>query len=139
MPQTLGAKAGRALRINRGNDASPQVFTPVSGAREDSISLNNELIDVTEKGDSGWRTLLNAVSGLQSMSMSCSGVVKDSVMISAWVNKTANEYQFEISGLGIFEGSFMIPSMELSGANAGEGTFSVTFESTGPITFTATA
>lgn len=139
MPQTLGAKSGRQISIARGNNASPQVFTQISGAREDSLSINNELIDVTEKGDSGWRTYLNGVAGLQSMSMTCSGVTKDSVMISAALDKTANEYQFAIAGLGIFEGSFMIPSMEHSGSHNGEATFTVTFESTGPITFTATA
>jgi TP901-1 family phage major tail protein len=135
----MAAASGRRLRILRGNDASPEVFSELSGAREESLSINNELLDITDKDSGGWRTYISGEVGVQSMSMSCSGVLIDDDMIQHLLNKIALNYQFEIENLGVFEGLFMIASMELSGAHEGVETYTLSFESSGAIAFTPEA
>ena len=139
----MAAKSGRKIRILRGDGASPEVFTALSGAREDGITLNGELIDITDKQDGGWRTYLEedgaspveSPYGLQSMSISSSGVSVDATLINDWVNGIARNYQIEIGDEGTFEGRFMIASLEKSGAHNGEATYSLTLESSGAVSF----
>ena len=45
------AISGRSLRISR--DGST-----IAGARTDNFTLSNEPIDITDKDDGGWRTML---------------------------------------------------------------------------------
>lgn len=133
----MAAKSGRSLIISRGDDSSPQTFTRLSGGREESFTFNNELIDITDKSDSGWRKYLEGVAGLKSMSVSISGVMIDDTLINDVLNQTKRDYQVDIDGEGVFEGGFMIPSYEASGAHNGEITYTVTLESTGPVSYTA--
>ena len=51
--------AGRKVKIYKGTGGGAVL---VAGARADSITINNEPIDITDKGDDGWRTLLNDAS-----------------------------------------------------------------------------
>ena len=139
------AKSGRSLLIARGDGASPEVFTSLSGAREDGITLNGELIDITDKLDGGWRTYLEGDTaspfespyGLQSVSISSSGVSVDDTLINDWINGIPREYQITVGDEGVFEGRFMIASLEKSGAHNNEVTYSLTLESSGEVTFAA--
>jgi TP901-1 family phage major tail protein len=139
----MAKKAGRLMRIKLGNDASPQSFTTIAGAREDSLSINNSEIDITDKDDMPWKTLLEG--GIQSVSISCSGlletdrpgIVSAPDMIALALAATIRTYQFVMDGMGTFEGEFQIRSYEPAGSHEAAGTFSASFESSGPITFTA--
>lgn len=133
----MAAQSGRQLRILRSNSDSPETFTAITGAREESLSINNELIDITDKSSSGWRTYLSGVASMQSMTLSASGVTVDETMIEDMMAKTEKNYQLDINGLGVFEGAFMIPTLEQSGSHNGEITYSITLESSGAITYTS--
>ena len=131
----MAAQSGRQLRINRSNADSPETFTALTGAREESLSLNNELLDITDKDDAGWRSYLSGAVAMQSITLTASGVTVDDTLIQDWTNKVERNYQLDINGLGTFEGAFMIPTVEQSGAHNGEITYTVTFESSGAITY----
>lgn len=135
----MAARSGRKLQILRGDDASPQTFSRVSGGREESFTINQELLDITDKGDSGWRTYLEGEAGLSSVSVSVSGVSIDDDLVNDCLNKFARDYQIDIDDIGVFEGRFMLPSYEESGAHNNEITYTVTLESTGPVTYTPDA
>lgn len=45
------AISGRSLRISRNGST-------IAGARTDNFTINNEPIDITDKDNAGWRTLL---------------------------------------------------------------------------------
>lgn len=132
----MAAQSGRNLQILRGDGASPEVFTRVSGGREESFSINKELIDITDKSSSGWRTYLNGAAGLTSVSASVSGVHLDGVLIADVLAATQRNYQLDIDGVGVFEGAFMIPTYEASGAHSDAITYTVTLESSGVIAYT---
>lgn len=113
----------------------------IAGAQTDSITINNEMIDITDKGDAGTRTYLDDI-GVKSMSLSCEGVLKDDTLAGLARNTgegtALHDFEIEVGGIGTYSGSFGIASFEMSGAEGAEAmTFTSTLESSGAITFVA--
>jgi len=124
--------AGRKVRISAG-------ATAIAGAISDTITINREPIEQTDKDDAGVRQYI-AELGTFSMSMSCSGHMDTSALLllanSTTVAVTA--FSFLITGLGTYAGDFCITSFEVNGEEGADTTrFSASFESSGAITFTA--
>lgn len=132
---------GRELRIKVRVSTGPDVFTVIGGIRTESMTINNETVDVTDKDGNGWRELLEG-AGITSMSLKGSGVVSndtvftDHIMAAVMAN-THVVLKIE-SGLGdVWQGTFAVPSAERAGEYNKEETFSITLESAGTITYTA--
>lgn len=132
---------GRELRIKVRTSTGPDVFAVVGGIRTESMTINSETVDVTDKDGNGWRELLQG-AGITSMSLKGSGVVSDNAVFTdkIMVAKMADTHlvlKIE-SGLGdVWQGTFAIPSVERSGEYNKEENFSITLESAGTITYTA--
>jgi predicted secreted protein len=128
----MPAVSGRKLRIKKGS-------TLIAGARTDSLTINNEPIDITEKGDAGWRTMLADV-GVRSIDAEVEGVLEDTTLIALSVGAAANllaAYTLEIEGIGSFTGNFYFVSLAITGEQADAVTFTASIQSSGTITFTA--
>ena len=52
----------------------------IGGIRTESMTINNETVDVTDKDGNGWRELLEG-AGITSMSLKGSGVVSDNAVL----------------------------------------------------------
>jgi TP901-1 family phage major tail protein len=121
-----------------GNGGSPETFTTIGGLRSTSLTINNESVDVTNKDSSNQRTLL-AAAGVQSISVSGSGVFTDAAsettMKTNVLADTIDNYQFLVPDFGTFTGGFQVTSVEYAGEYNGEVTYSMSFESSGAITF----
>ena len=115
-------------------------MTTVGGMRSTSMTLNDEAVDISNKDSGSFRELLPA-GGIQSMSISASGVFTDSTaettLRAAYGTSTFKSYNIIVPDLGTYAGTFMIASLEYAGEYNGEATYSVTLESSGSITFTA--
>lgn len=115
-------------------------FATVGGFRVNTMVINNEMVDVTTKGTSKWRELLEQ-AGIQSMTLSGNGVFKDGVneeLMRAQAGSNALEdYEVVAANGDKWAASFQVTSYERAGEHNGEETFSVTIESAGDITFTA--
>ncbi len=141
-----GLFAGRKVRIKYDADGAG-VGTPVEIARakSDSLTINNELIDGTTKDSAGVREYLTDL-GLQSVSMSCSGLATDQHKTIVGLAKNSinagaalHWFEFDITDIGKFRGQFGIASFELGGEDgAATATFSMSLESSGAVTWTAT-
>jgi len=134
------------LKIN----TSGSTFVTVGGLRSTSITMNEESVDATSKDSLGSRTLL-AGGGVQSVSVSGSGIFTDSVAeilvrttFAAQANTTNGataqvaafkNFQVIVPDLGTFTGAFQITSLEYAGEYNGEATYSISLESSGFITF----
>lgn len=132
----MAAVAGRKVKIYEGSKATG---TLVAGARSDSITINNEAIDITDKGDDGWRTLLNDAS-VRSVEMTVSGIVNGASLISKSLGVTTSlvaEYTIDIDGIGAAAGDFHFSSMEITANHDGAAEFTATIASAGAITWTA--
>jgi len=126
------AKSGRAVRISRNG-------SNIVGARTDSVTLNNEPLDITDKDDAGWRTFL-ADSGLRSLSCEIEGVLKDTVLMADAVGTPTTallkECVVTISGIATFTGDFYLNSLQIGAEQADVVTFTATLESGETITAT---
>jgi len=133
---------GLLLKIDTASSGSANYAT-VGGLRSTSITLNEESVDVTNKDSAGQRTLL-AGGGVQSVSISGSGIFTDSttevLMRTTFAAQSGGSavfksFQIIVPELGTFSGSFQITSLEYAGEYNGEATYSVSLESAGAITF----
>lgn len=131
----MAAESGRDLRIEYAADGLTYVV--VAGARTDSLTFNNEMIDITDKDDAGVRTMLDDVS-LKSMSLSCTGVAKGSTfsaLAAAAASGTAlHAFRVALGSFSTYSGSFFITSFEATGEQADTITFTLSLESSGAIT-----
>lgn len=136
----MAAKKGSSLLIKIGDGASSEQFTTVGGLRSTSISLNDEAVDVTTM-DSGNQRQLLANGGIQTISISGSGVFTDApsegALRTAFGASSFSNYQVIVPDFGTYEGEFMVASLEYSGEFNGEVTYSVTLEGSGSVSFTA--
>jgi TP901-1 family phage major tail protein len=125
------AISGRSLRISRDG-------TTIAGARTDNFTINAEPIDVTDKDDAGWRTLLADV-GTRSVSADVEGVLKDAVLIAAATGTASlllEECVITVTGIGTLTGDFMLSSLQLGAEMADAVTFTATLESGESMTVT---
>lgn len=133
----MTAVAGRKIRIYEGTTVA--TGTLVAGARSDSITINNEGIDITDKGDDGWRTMLNDAS-VRTVEMSVEGVLKGSSLIAQSLGPTNDllgDYVIDIDGIGEVAGEFYFQNFAISAPHDDAATFTATIQSSGEITFTA--
>lgn len=134
----MAAQKGSALLMKIGDGASPEAFTTIGGMRSTSLTMNDEMVDVTNKDSSNARTIL-AQGGVNSISVSGSGVFTDSASETTLKGKfnvsALTNYQFLVPDFGTFTGAFMLTTLEYGGEYNGEVTYSFSFESSGTIAF----
>ena len=73
----MAVQKGADLLVKVGNSGSPETFTTVAGLRDTSISINQEIVDVTNKDSSRVRTLLFQ-AGTKTFTITGSGIFTDS-------------------------------------------------------------
>ena len=134
----MAAQKGSAVLIKQTISGTP---TTIGGLRSSSITINDEMVDVTNKDSSNNRTLL-AQAGVFSMSISGSGVFTDSAAEIAFRSAALNAatlqtFSFIIPDLGTYSGTFQVTSLEYAGEYNGEASYTFTLESSGAITFSA--
>ena len=129
---------GKDLLIQR-LKTGPSTYATIAGMRSTSVKINNEQVDVTDKGDESWRQLLGC--GVRSMELSASGVFTDAesledIMLDV---TTGGIVQFKIiSGRGdTFVGMFQVVSCERNGEYNGAEQYSLTLASAGAVVYTA--
>jgi len=128
----MAALSGRLVRIKKGG-------TAVAGARTDNLTINNEPIDITDKGDAGWRTMLADV-GVRSIDADVEGVLLDDSLLAVAMGAGSgllSAWSIEVSGIGTFSGDFFLNSFAVTGEQADTATFTANIQSSGAITYTA--
>ena len=133
----MAVQKGSALLVKVGNGASPEVFTTVAGLRDTSISINSEMIDVTNKDSSRVRTLL-ANAGIKSFTISGSGIFTDGAseqtILTNFSATTFANYQVLVPDFNTFTGAFQVTAIDYAGTYNDAVTYSMTFESAGAVT-----
>lgn len=122
--------AGKDFLLKISDGASPDTYTTLAGLRSNSLSINNEQIDVTDKDDSRWRKLIEG--GVRSISLSGSGLLQNATAHSTLVgfakNGTIFSAQCAFANMTM-TGRFQISSFEVSGEYTDAQQYSVTLES----------
>ncbi len=139
----MAAQKGKDILLKIGDGATPEVFTTIAGIRARTITLNAKTVDATDSDSTGaWRELL-AGAGVKSVAVSGSGVFRDeaadAAMRQAFFDQIASNWQLVIPAFGVFQGAFLIATLEYAGQHNGEATFSLSLASAGAISFTASS
>ena len=135
----MAKQAGRKVRWYLSDDGG-STYTVFAGSTSDGFTFNAESINVTDKDDDGWRTLLDAV-GIRSAEGTATIYIED-VTIAALLLDSPTTYlhdlKFEIETLFDVTGQFFITSFNPTGAEGSEAaTAEVSFQSSGALTYTA--
>jgi TP901-1 family phage major tail protein len=133
------AYKGRDALIKISADGG-STFSTVGGVRTNALTINNEPVDVTNAGSNGFREHL-ADGGVQSVSMSCDGLVVDNTafetMMTQAKDRTLVRYKFEFATGGIIAAPFVVTSIQLTGTYNDAQSFSAQLESSGSVSITA--
>ncbi|MGO7756817.1 phage major tail protein, TP901-1 family [Rhizobium leguminosarum] len=133
----MAAQKGRAVLVKYNSTGS--TYVTVGGARELTLTINNEPVDITNSDDAGIRKLLEG-AGVNSISIKLQGVyVEDAAAAAIRVDASTNahrNYQFVMPGAvtKTYQGSFMMASYEEAGSYNGAATYNITLESAGAVT-----
>lgn len=136
----MAAQRGNAFLLKVEATPGGGTYNAVGGGRAVTLTINNEMVDVTNKDSSGFRELL-AAAGINSMSISAEGVYVDDanfdlVATSAEANTHLN-YQIVFPGSTAnrtYTGSFGVESLEATGEYNGAITYSMTLQADGQVT-----
>lgn len=134
----MPAQKGRNALLKYYNGSS---YVTVGGAREITLTINNEPVDITNSDDAGIRKLLEG-AGVNSISIKLQGVyVEDAAAAAMRVDAMTNahrNYQVVIPGTAAktYQGSFMMASYEEAGTYNGAVSYNLTLESAGAVTLT---
>ena len=122
------------LKTDMGDPAQNQV---VAGLVSSGLTLSNEMIDVTTKDSNGFTQKL---PGLTSASVSGNGIFTDDashdeINSRALSGAPATYTIINTDSNKSWIGEFLISSFEVTGDTTGAVQFSISLESTGPVTF----
>lgn len=118
-------------------------YSTIGGLRSHSLSFSADGIDGTNYGSNQWQTFLDG-AGIRSMSVSGDGVYTSDTVFramedAALANTLAKLAWVDVSVGVVYLGSFKISSLENGGAHDGEGTYSMSADSSGAVTVTRAA
>jgi len=141
----MAAQKGSSFLLKENSTGTPAT---VSGLRSTSMTINGEMVDITDKesnafvtsGNDKARTLLEG-GGIRSLSISASGVFTDSsteeLVRGFAFDGAIQNYDLVFGNGDTIKGAFLVTSYERAGEFNGEETYSLTLESSNTITFTA--
>jgi TP901-1 family phage major tail protein len=140
----MAKQLGRALLVKIGDGESSEAFTNLCGLNSKSLTINNSSIDVTTPDCTSPEGALwtETLAGLKNVAVSGDGFFEDSTAearMNAVAMSADNAVNMEIviPDFGTYAGGFRITSLEFGGETEGGVTYSLSLESNGAITFTA--
>ena len=140
----MAAGKGSSFLLKDNSTGTPAT---VGGLRSTSMTINGEMVDITDKDSNAFITsgndkarLLLQGGGVRSMSLSASGVFTDSstenLVRGFAFDGAIQNYDLVFSDGSKISGAFLITSYERAGEYNGEETYSLTLESSNTITYT---
>lgn len=133
----MAARVGRQVELEFGGDSPGDT---ILGARETSLELNGEPIDITSGENDGVRTLMANTSAEDQINVSVSGVTKNDFLKEHWFDGTRTQ----VLTLTYPDGATLTGTFFMSSYSEGEpyndaSTFEASFQNSGTVTFTPAA
>lgn len=129
------ASSGRSFTVSRAS-------TVIAGLRENSVSFDGSPVDITSKGDSGFRTFAS-FAGAKSFDISASGVLDDAVFQNVIADEDSNllltDVTIEFADGATISGDIYFASTTFAGAHDGENTYDMSLQSSGEWSYTPAA
>jgi predicted secreted protein len=114
------------------------VFRNLGGLRSKEFALSSEAVDITNVSSDEWSSMLDG-AGVRSASMSGSGVWTNEPVFQEFFQDFLNNRLtclalIDAKAGRVYEGCFKITELSVSGDYDAEGQYSVSAESSGPVT-----
>ncbi len=136
MEDMMAAERGSAFLLKVGDGAVPPAFTTVAGLRTTQLSINGDMVAVTNKDSAGWRELLSG-AGVRSVSVSGAGVFTGSAaearLKASALNGRLDDYRLAFEGGETMTGRFLLTRLDYAGDFNGERTYTLALESSGAV------
>jgi len=133
----MPAEKGSAFLLKIGDGSEPPVYATVAGLRTTQMSVNGEPVNVTSKDSGGWRELLSG-AGVRSVSVAGSGIFTGSAaevrLKSNALAGLIDDYELSFESGERMRGRFLLTRLDYSGDYNGERNYSLSLESSGPVT-----
>lgn len=134
---------GRLILLAVGDAATSEAFATVGGSQSVSISIDNEVVDVSNANDGIARKLL-ADAGNRSISISQNGVFQDDVAVKDMLDYAqgelgqSNQQSFRMTWPNgdIWDFEANVANFTMGGEHNAEQTYSTTLEVSGAIVIT---
>lgn len=134
----MAAQKGRAFLLKDGTAAAGTV---IAAMRVTRFAINNQMVDVTTKDSNGLRTLL-AGAAAASMQISAQGILDANAQSTTLINRclagSIDAYGIVFDNGDKIDANCQLTSFEAEGSEGDAQTYSLTLESSGTITVTAT-
>lgn len=131
---------GRNFFLQVAGSTSPTTYTTIAGLRAASLAINNNPVDVTNKGSNGYQELM-ADGGVQSFELSGDGIYlasgADSTLFLAALAKTLLNCRIISDAGDKFICDYVVASYQRTGNFDGAEMFSVTLRSSGTMIYQA--
>lgn len=132
----MAAEKGSAFLLKVGDGAATPAFTTVAGLRTTQLSINGEMVAITNKGSGGWRELLGQ-AGTRSVSVAGAGVFTGSAaearIKASALSGAIHDYRLSFEGGETMTGRFLVTRLDYAGDFNGERSYTLALESSGPV------
>ncbi len=132
----MPAEKGSAFLLKIGNGAQTVVYSTVAGMRTTQLSINGDVVVVTNKGSGGWRELLSG-AGVRSVSVSGAGVFTGSAAETRLKTKALagelDDCELSFESGERMQGKFLVSRLDYAGDFNGERSYTLSLESSGPV------
>ncbi len=131
----MAAERGSAFLLKIGSGA-PLTFSTIAGMKTTQMTVNGDLVAITNKDSGGWRELLSG-AGVRSVSVSGSGIFTGSSAEAqlrglALAGHLAN-YELSFESGERMQGRFLVSRLEYAGDFNGERNYTLALESSGEV------
>ena len=129
---------GNALALAIEDTPSSGTYTTIAGASEHTLTINNEQIDVSDKDNNRWKSLLAA--GARTLAVSMNGFISDDTEFEkfrvAARDDTILNYKLTYGNGDTVTGAFHIDSFKVAGAFNNAQSFTAQLSNAGEPTMT---
>ena len=135
----MATKLGSLFLLGVSATGSPAVFAPILTSRNTEFTINQEVVDVSNKGSAGWRAAVEA--GIKSMSVSIDGTFEDSaaeILVQGFsINGGVNNFQIMNEDGDSWTSTFILSSYGRSGTHNDVETYAFNLESASVVVYVA--
>lgn len=132
----MAAERGSAFLLKVGDGGSPLVYSTVAGLRTTQLSINGDMVTITNKSSGGWRELLPG-AGVRSVSVSGAGVFTGSAaelrLKASALAGTVDDYELSFESGERLQGRFLLTRLDYAGDYNGERNYTLALESSGAV------
>jgi len=132
----MAAERGSAFLLKIGDGSASPSFATVAGLKTTQMSINGDVVVITNMGSGGWRELLSG-AGVRSVSVAASGIFTggnaETSVRSLALSGALQDYELSFESGERMRGRFLVTRLDYAGDYNGERTYTLALESSGEV------